>query len=462
MLPLMVAFLLALSPRSTGIQNDIDASLRAGQMKRMDQQTVYLLSLVKSEPWRTFIWQQSGLTALQGNRPDLAISSLEQARQLGLLDNGGHMLLGEAYWAKNLQEQALKTWEPLLLSGKAPSEMYQRVILYWRSAGKLENAVEAASQWSQAQPENGTAAYILGLLSLPEHWKQAGAALEQAARLASGGSAKVKILQGAISVSGAGAPEEYRQVEIGRALGSLGEWDLALAAFSRAVSINPDYAEAWAFSSEALRQLNRDGSSDLKKALVLAPDSPVIQALAAQSYRQMGDAQQALERFQAAAKLEPQRAIWWVEIGNSYADLHDNKKGLEAFQKAASIEPLNAMIWRLLAQYCLANMLDVREAGLPAARQAALLAPDDPAGQDILGQVMIGLDDPISAERFLQQAINMEPDYPAAHLHLGQLYLRQEKPDLAQYELALAAQPGGNDAASSLMAQRLLDRYFSK
>ena len=244
------------------------------------------------------------------------------------------------------------------------------------------------------------------------------------------GHRRVKILTQALQKSGADAPAEYRLVEIGRALGGLGEWDLALAAFEHAQKVNPNYGDAWAFSSEAKLQLHQDGTSDLQRALELAPDSPVIQALMALNFRRTGDAQQALQRFRAAAELEPQRAIWLVEIGNTYADLHDIQQGLEYYQKAVSVEPDNPAIWRLMAQYCLIHQIQLRAVGLPAARQAAVLAPNDPASLDLLGQVLIGLEDLTSAERFLQQALDKDLDFPAAHLHLGQLYLNAEQDGL--------------------------------
>jgi predicted Zn-dependent protease len=140
--------------------------------------------------------------------------------------------------------------------------------------------------------------------------------------------------------------------------------------------------------------------------------------------------------------------------------MHNIQKGLEYYQAAYDKEPENPMIWRLAAQYCLMNELQIRETALPAARQAVALAPGDAANLDVLGQVMIALEDEISAERFLQQAIEKDLDYAPAQLHLAQLYLRQGRMDWAQYYLALAARQVGQDSEANLMAKRLLARYF--
>jgi tetratricopeptide (TPR) repeat protein len=458
-LPLLAAAALLLAPRAASIGGNLEGSHLAGELSQPQVEATRQISLAVWEPWRVQLWQQAGDLALRGGNPDLAISSLERAEQIGQLDPSGRLALGEAFWTKQLKEQALQVWEPLFQQGKAPPEIYHRAILYRRNAGRLEDAVRLAQAWAQASPSNAEAAYTLGLISLPVAWQQSGAALAAAARLDAGWGPQVKILAQALQRSGADAPEEYRLVEIGRALGSLGEWDLALAAFEHAQAINPGYAEAWAFGSEARQQLHQDGTPDISRALALAPESPVIQALAALDFRRAGDSQQALQRFQAAAELEPQRAIWLVEIGNTYADSHDIRKGLEYYQKAAAVEPENPAIWRLMAQYCLIHQIDLRTTGLPAARQAALLTPNDPSSLDMLGQVMEGLEDYASAERFLQQALDKDLDFPAAHLHLGQLYLTQNKMDWAQYHLAQAASQS-QDAESSLIAQRLMARYF--
>jgi cytochrome c-type biogenesis protein CcmH/NrfG len=65
-----------------------------------------------------------------------------------------------------------------------------------------------------------------------------------------------------------------------------------------------------------------------------------------------------------------------------------------------------------------------------------------------------------SAERFLQQAIEKDASFAAAHLHLGQLYLQQNQIEKAYQPLESAFQMAGNDAETGLLAKRLLVRYF--
>ncbi len=460
LLPLLAALAFLVAPKAGDLQNALTNHSAAQELGQPVKSAELLASMAVWEPWRPGLWQQAGSMALRSGDVQLAIVDLERAKSLNQLDDTGLLTLGEAYWTVQRWEEAIKIWAPLMEQQRVPGEIYQRAVNLRLLTGWVEDAARWAKAWWQAFPQDGRAAYKLGLASLPIDEGEAQKALTAASRLDPGWTANVAILMRVISNAAPDSPAEARLVEIGRGLGSIGEWSLALIAFENAKRINPQFAEAWAFASEARQQLHQNGNPDLEMALKLAPESPVILALAAVNYRRQGDSTQALERFIQASSLEPDRAIWQVEIGNTYADMHNIQKGLEYYQAAGNVEPQNPMIWRLTAQYCLINELQVRETALPAARQAVALAPEDAANLDVLGQVMIALNDEISAERFLQQAIEKDLDYAPAQLHLAQLYLRQGRMDWAQYYLALAARQVGQVTEANLMAKRLLARYF--
>jgi tetratricopeptide (TPR) repeat protein len=460
LLPFLAAVALLVAPKAGELQNALISHTSAQEFQQPEKSAGFLASMAQWEPWRPGLWQQAGSMALRGGDVQLAIVDLEKAKNMNQLDDAGWLTLGEAYWTLQRWDEAVKIWAPLMEQHRAPVEIYQRAVNLRLLTGWVEEAARWASAWWATYPQDGRAAYMLGLASLPYDEPGAVTALRAASGLDPGWSANVTIITQAISKLALDSPPESRLVETGRALGSVGEWSLALVSFEKAKTLSPQYAQAWAFASEAKQQLHQDGNPDLEQALALAPDSPVILALAAVNYRRQGDTTQALERFTQASVLEPDRAIWQIEIGNTYADLHNIQKGLEFYQAAARIESVNPMVWRLTAQYCLNNELFIRETALPAARQAVALAPEDAANLDILGQVMSALQDEISAERFLQQAIDKDLDNAPARLHLAQLYLRQGRLDWAQYHLALAARPVGLETEANLVAKRLLARFF--
>jgi tetratricopeptide (TPR) repeat protein len=252
----------------------------------------------------------------------------------------------------------------------------------------------------------------------------------------------------------------YRQLLVGRSLGSLGYWDLAAQSFDRSVKLNPNYAEAWAFLGEADQHLDKDGYPNLQKAQQLGPTSITVQALLALYWRRQGQPEKALPTLQAVAAAEPRQAVWQIELGTTLADMGEINLALAYFQHAVEMEPGSAPYWEILAQFTITNSLNLRTLGLPAARQAVLLAPRDPAALATMGACMYALGDMQEAERFFLRALLANPDYALAHLQLGQVYLQENQYQLAYQHLRKALDLSKNQPEIQGMAQRLLHQYF--
>jgi len=140
--------------------------------------------------------------------------------------------------------------------------------------------------------------------------------------------------------------------------------------------------------------------------------------------------------------------------------MKDIDAALAYYQSAALIKPSDAHYWTLLAEFCAVHQVSLREVGLPAARQALTLAPENAPALDAMGQVLVGLDDLASAERFFQQALQKDASLAAAHLHLAQVYLQVGQLPEAQVRLTQAYQLAGEQSNVRLVAQRLLERFF--
>ncbi|MBI4927724.1 MAG: tetratricopeptide repeat protein, partial [Anaerolineae bacterium] len=246
---------------------------------------------------------------------------------------------------------------------------------------------------------------------------------------------------------------------VGRVLASFNEWELAAEAFHQSILSRPDYGEAWAYLSEARQHIGQDGSADLERALALAPDSLAVMTLASLYWQRQGDYDQAIAYLNAAVAVDPGNPVLQVELGRTFAEKGDLAAAQGYYQKAIELDPHESAYWRSLAEFALSKQIQIRELALPAARQAVLLAPADPAALDVMGQALLMLDDSLTAERFLRRALQADPKYAAAHLHLGQVYLLQGDRLHARQELdqAIALAPGSTTAA---IADRLLQRYF--
>jgi tetratricopeptide (TPR) repeat protein len=226
------------------------------------------------------------------------------------------------------------------------------------------------------------------------------------------------------------APAE-QLVTLGRGLGLVSEWPLAAEAFDRAVRADEGNAEAWAWLGEAKQHVDRGGSDELDRALSLDADSVIVRALRGLYWKRVGNNREALVEYKAAAELEPENPTWRIALGETYARLGDLVSALGVYQRASELAPNDSTAWRLLATFCAEYSVQVKEVGLPAAHKAVELAPRDALALDVLGWNQLGVGFFYSAQQTLLSALEIAPDFPAAHLHIAMVYLQTGDRDAA-------------------------------
>jgi tetratricopeptide (TPR) repeat protein len=199
----------------------------------------------------------------------------------------------------------------------------------------------------------------------------------------------------------------------------------------------------------------------MQQALTLEPDSVVVRALAAVQARRQGDPARALEYLYDLVGEEPEEPIWQVEMGAALAQAGDLPGAYQAYNQAAAMAPQTPLYWQYLAGFSIQYNYDLAGVGLAAARRAVILAPEDPASQDVMGMVLLSVGDWASAERYLQHALAGDATYAPAALHLGMLYLRQEMYDQAHPYLQRALSLDA-DGATGQVARRLLRQNYGE
>jgi tetratricopeptide (TPR) repeat protein len=112
-----------------------------------------------------------------------------------------------------------------------------------------------------------------------------------------------------------------------------------------------------------------------------------------------------------------------------------------------------------LGEFCAENGVEINTIGLNAARQAVLIAPHSAEALDMMGRLLFLSGDSSSGERFLQRALEQDPDFIPAHFHLGQLYLKEDcfQPS---YEHLLIVSRSSEKIKEVSLAKRLLASYF--
>jgi len=456
LLPVFLAVLLNLSPQAAVLH---DALSRAQVAVAYEQHAVaaeHLQQAAAYQPWRGDLWEQLGEQRMLAEQYVGAAEAYQRAWMLDEISDAGLAQWAQAHLALEEDGGAIRAWQARIDRGGAAREVYASLAAAQRRQGKIADAAATLCAWLEQDPEDADTAYELGVHLMVSAPDEAVEMLDLAAELAPGRKVQTDMLSDAVEAALEEEDAAYRLMLIGRALGRVGEWDLAKMAFDDVVVLTPEYAEGWAMLGEAQQQLGQDGLQALEEAQALAPDSVLVRSVRALYWRRLGQPEVALPIYTTLAKEEPDKAIWQAEIAHALSEMGDILSALPYYQSAAEMAGTDPLYWEELARFSIGNGIEARNVGLPAARMVLLLRPDDPAALDLMGWTMLYFHDWPSAERFLQQAIQLDEDFAPAHLHLGQVYIQMAQHQEARRHLIQAVSLDG-EGFDGVMAQRLLD-----
>ncbi|MPZ20610.1 MAG: tetratricopeptide repeat protein [Luteitalea sp.] len=268
----------------------------------------------------------------------------------------------------------------------------------------------------------------------------------------------------------------------------------ALAAFEKALDIDPDLVSALIFSGIAHQTLSSPPRATplLQRAVTLAPVDPLAHTWLAHSYVAQDRPREAVDHFLIASRHAPRDVDVWYGLGQAYLQL-----GREAVMRLAEIAPAGARIAQLSGDIWLLrgepqNALTMYEIALkrrPAlveltsvidelreqqdtARPGDLPAPALPTTKTSSAedaQYLAATNSRERAQRAFERISTIDPDSYRAHQVMAESLEAQErvdeaideyrkvlrvKPDLASVHLAI-----GNLLMSEGRAKEALDEY---
>ncbi len=405
--------------------------------------------------WRSDLWEKAGIAAGAGGNLSDAIILLKRAPKLS---EQGWLMLGYCYFNTGDTRSALKAYQQgLQAHDSAP--LYAGLAFMYRQQKDWPAESDTLKNQIRLKTDDAYAHYRLGLLLTFLEPEQALPELMLASSLDPETDSAVQTLRAALNVSATQADPSQQLVTIGRALGLVQEWDLSIAAFEKAITLNADNAEAWAWLGEAKQQTGRDGRVDLDQAINLDHTSVIVRALRGLYWNRQEKYSQMLAEYLLAAEYEPTNPAWQASIGDAQLKRGDLLAALTAYQRATELAPNEATYWRLLAIFCAENGVRIEDVGLPAAQKAVMLAPDDPFALDALGWSYLSSGRYANAEQTLLDVIDRFPEYLPAHIHLAMTYLAQGNHAAAFTELTYVRDADANGTNGSF-ARQLLERYF--
>jgi protein O-GlcNAc transferase len=182
--------------------------------------------------------------------------------------------------------------------------------------------------------------------------------------------------------------------------------------------------------------------AEFAKLVSLAPDVAAGHAAFGAVLLAENDPGAAMTELELAHKLDPQDAGAILNLALVYAQMRNYARSLAMFQLLDS--PAAGATPALSPEAAIAYATALTATAQPAAAQrqlerAVLVSPDNASLHDALGAVLAqqGQYDPAKSE--FQQAIALDPRLPAAHYHLGSLFLNRNDAADAVLELTQAS-----------------------
>ncbi|MEJ2709078.1 MAG: hypothetical protein P8074_15805 [Anaerolineales bacterium] len=416
--------LLGLAPRPHQINQELLLARRAMNLGSARSASTHLEQAARQMPQRSELWELAGRQALLAGDVQTAIRDFNQVQDGNL-------------------SAAIRVWQSTAASGNPSTDLYQRLWQAQVTAGDYPGAIENLRLLTVLQPNQAPLRYQLGLLLAAQNPEAALPHLVQSAELDPGLKPAVENLRRSIRSARLAEDPAYTLLAAGRSLASLGEWKLAAQAFQKSVEARQDYAEAWAYLGEARQHVDpgqEAGYAELQQALELDAQSLSAHTFLSLYWQRHQRYDLALESLQQAIAI-------------------DGENPVLCYRRAITLAPNDPAFRRHLVNFSLKYEYELRPVGLQAARQAVILDASDPANLDAMAQVLIKLDDQVTAERFLQRAIQVDPTFAPAHLHLGLVFLFEGQEARAYDEFSLARSLSEGTLTAG-QADRLLHSYF--
>lgn len=413
------------------------------------QQAAWLL------PWRSDLWEKAGIAAYAGKRYSDAVVSLNRAPRLSeqgwVALGNSHANLDDLPSALQAYQEGLQFYDSLYL--------YRGLAFVHRQQKDWPAERDALQNQIRLDVSDAYSHYRLGILLTLLEPDKAFSELTLASSLDPQTDSAVQTMTTALNISATQPDASEQMLTIGRALGLVQEWDLSLSAFEKAIELDEENAEAWAWLGETKQQLGQDGSVELDRALSLDHKSAIVRALRGLYWNRLERYEQMRAEYALAAEYEPTNPAWQASLGDAYAKLGDLAAALAAYQRATELAPTDATYWRLLAVLCAENGVHIEDVGLPAAQNAARLAPNDPLALDALGYSLFSSGRYANAEQILLDVIARYPNHFPAYIHLAMTHLAQGNRAAAFNQLTYVrdADAGGVYAAQ---AEEMLKQYF--
>jgi tetratricopeptide (TPR) repeat protein len=246
----------------------------------------------------------------------------------------------------------------------------------------------------------------------------------------------------------------HANVNYGFALMDEGEVSEAIAHYSDALRIQPNFAEAHNALGVALLEQKRvvEAAQHFKQALQIDPDFSDAQGNMGIALMRQGKPGDAVPYFRRALAAKRGDAKLHQDFGLALVEMGKQSEALEHFSQAIRIKPDFAD-----PQIQLGNILLMQgdaQGAIGYYREALRIKPESAEAHTNLGVGLMDQGDFREAAQECREALRLDPELAEAHLCMGNVLARtgEESKAIDQYEQAIRIKPAYAEAHNNLAA----------
>ena len=247
---------------------------------KLDQALPFFKKAIEANPTIEQFWISFIDALIKVQKTDEAKVALSQAKNAGVKSNTLDQLQQKLGSPNKINDQTTNLQDP-------PQEQLQPLLEYYRNSD-FEQALEIATKLIQQFPKSAVLYNIIGAVN---------ASLQQYDKA-------VEAYKKALSIN-SDLPEPHNNM--GNAFKAQGKFDEAIEAYKKALDINQNYAEAHYNTGIALHEQNKldDAITSYKKAINIKPDYVDALNNLGMIFQNSGDFKNAIKAYSNAISMKP-------------------------------------------------------------------------------------------------------------------------------------------------------------
>ncbi len=233
---------------------------------------------------------------------------------------------------------------------------------------------------------------------------------------------------------------------------AVGQLEMAVRCFEKAIAIKPDFTDAHYNLGLTLQELNQLEAAVKSYQVTLALQNNYIKAYNNLGiiYKELGQMEDAVKSYEQAIALKPDYAEAHNNLGTTLQEMGRLNEAVNCYEKALGIQPDYVEVHNNLGNTL--NLLGQNDEALNSYKQVLSIIPDSAGAHNNIGIIYQEMGQVEEAIKYYKKVIAINPEHDEANNNLGTCHygLGQFDTALKNYRRAIAINPNYDEAHFNL------------